>query len=373
MVVIVGAGLIGLAVARELATRGADVRVIDCGEAVRAASWAGAGMLAPYTEALESSDFEALCVRSLESYPRFVEELREASGIDAHLRLDGILEAAFTSAGAERLMERVAVLRARGVRATWLERQDAFRMEPALGALVTGAAFVEDEGQVDNRRLGRALLEACRRAGVRMTERAGALAVECDSRRVLGIRTAEGFISADAIVNAAGAWAGELDGVPASARIAVRPVKGQMLALALPRGLVQRVVWAPHAYLVPRIGGRVLVGATVEESGFDTRVTAGGIAGLLEGALEAMPALRDLAIVEAWAGLRPGSPDGLPFIGATQLQGYFVASGHFRNGILLTPATALAVADAVEGKPLLHGMEAFSPRRAKEAAAIAAK
>jgi glycine oxidase len=366
VVVVIGAGLIGLSIAYELAKRGADVRVIDAHEPAGAASWAGAGMLAPYTEALDCAAFEAFCVRSLGLYPSFVEELREESGVDAHLRLDGIVEAAYSEADVARLRASVAALGARKVPAAWLSRGEARGLEPALGPHLHGAAFVEGQGQVDNRRLGRALRAACERRGVRIVAQAGGLAVEADPRRILGIRTAQGFVAAETVVNAAGAWAGEVEGVPACARIPVRPVKGQMLALALPRGLVQRVVWVPQAYLVPRIDGRLLVGATVEESGFDVRVTAAGLNALLNGALAAMPALRDLAVSESWAGLRPGTPDGLPFLGATALQGYLVASGHYRNGILLAPASAVAIADAVEGKPPLHGAEAFSPLRSKE-------
>jgi glycine oxidase len=159
-----------------------------------------------------------------------------------------------------------------------------------------------------------------------------------------------------------------LDGVPERVVAPVRPIKGQMLALAMPRSFVQRVVWFPGGYAVPRTDGRLLIGATVEDAGFDTRVTADGVHLLLEAALRAMPSLGDLALVETWAGLRPGSADGLPFIGDTSLEGYFVAAGHYRNGILLTPATATLVADAVEGRPLPDYARACSPRRSEAAA-----
>jgi glycine oxidase len=362
MIVVVGAGLIGLGIAYELARRGATVRVIDEREPGRAASWAGAGMLAPYTEELTSPAYAAFCADSLQRYPAFVAAVQADGGVDARLRLDGIVEAAYDERGARRLQSEVAARAARGVAARWLDRETARMLEPALGPGVRGAALSEAEGHVDNRRLGRALEAACVALGVRIDAGAGRVAVEANARRVLGLRGPEGFIGADAVVNATGAWAAELEGVPEHARVAVRPVKGQMLALAIPRGLVRRVLWVPGAYLVPREDGRLLIGATVEEAGFDVRVTAAGLRSLLDAALAALPALGDLAVAETWAGLRPGSPDGLPFIGATALEGYIVASGHHRNGILLAPATAVAVADILTGSSA--GIEAFSPQRA---------
>jgi len=351
VIVIIGAGLIGLAIAFELATRGASVRVLDARAPGKAASWAGAGMLAPYTEALVSRSFEELCVRSLALYPRFVESVRAAGGVDARLRLDGVLEAAYDDAQERRLRAHAEALAARGVAARFLERDETRFMEPALGPGVRGAAYSAAEGSVDNRRLGRALQAACSALGVRIDAPGGDVALEADARRVLGVQTRAGFAAAQTVINAAGAWAGIVDGVPAHVRVPVTPVKGQMLALAMPRGLVRRVTWVPGAYLVPRDDGRLLIGATVENAGFDVRVTAAGIRALLDAALAALPVLGDLAVAETWAGLRPGTPDGLPYIGATALTGYVVATGHYRNGILLAPATARGVADLVEGRP----------------------
>lgn len=351
MIVIIGAGLIGLAIAFELATRGASVRVLDARAPGKAASWAGAGMLAPYTEALVSRSFEELCVRSLALYPRFVESVRAAGGVDARLRLNGVLEAAYDDAQERRLRAHAEALAARGVAARFLERDETRFLEPALGPGVRGAAYSAAEGSVDNRRLGRALQAACSALGVRIDAPGGEVALEADARRVLGVQTRAGFAAAQTVINAAGAWAGIVDGVPAHVRVPVTPVKGQMLALAMPRGLVRRVTWVPGAYLVPRDDGRLLIGATVENAGFDVRVTAAGTRALLDAALAALPVLGDLAVAETWAGLRPGTPDGLPYIGATALTGYVVATGHYRNGILLAPATARGVADLVEGRP----------------------
>jgi glycine oxidase len=348
-VVIAGAGLIGLAVAFELALRGATVRVFDTGEPGRAASWAGAGMLAPYTEAVDDLPFLDLCASSLDAYPAFVERIREAGGIDPKLYLDGIVHAAFDDAQFERLSSRVRELRADGIDCDLLDRAQTLALEPSLGANVVGASIVRREGSVDNRRLGRALLAACDKIGVLVSQVAH-IAVECDERRVLGVRTDRGFVPAGSVVNACGAWAGSLEGVPATCLPPVFPMKGQMLALAVPDGLIRKTVWVPGAYFVPRDDGRLLVGATVESEGFDTRVTAEGMHALLDAALAAAPALRGFTVAETWAGLRPGTPDGRPFIGATPLEGFYLATGHFRNGILLAAATATLVADAIQGE-----------------------
>jgi glycine oxidase len=346
-VVVVGAGLVGLSIAFELAERGANVRIYERAEPARAASWAGAGMLAPYTEHIANEMLLAFCASSLAQYPDFVARVAAASGIDAHLRLDGVLYAAFDEPGIDALTSEARTLQTRGVDCEMLDRSDALAAEPWLGAAVRGALLKRGEGQVDNRRLGRALVAACAARGATV-ERTSAIAVECDARRVLGVRTDCGFVAAAVVINACGAWAAQLDGVPRSCVPPVEPVKGQMLALAVPSGFVRRATWVPGVYLVPREDGRLLVGATVESEGFDERVTARGVHDLLQPALAAAPALGGFTVTESWAGLRPGTPDGLPFLGATPIGGFLLATGHYRNGILLAPATARSIADAID-------------------------
>jgi glycine oxidase len=345
-VIVVGAGLIGLAIAFELTERGASVRVFDRGAPGRAASWAGAGMLAPYTERVQNEALLAFCAASLSEYSSFVRRALDAGGVDAQLSLDGVLHAAFDERGAEALRRQARALRARGVANEELDRGATLAEAPWLGAGVAGGLLVRSEGRVDNRRLGRALVAACVARGARV-ERDASVAVECDSRRVLGVRTGRGFVPARAVVNACGAWSAALPGVPASCLPPVRPVKGQMLALASPAGLVRHATWLPDAYLVPRDDGRLLVGATSEAAGFDERVTADGVHRLLAGVLAVAPALAGFTLTESWAGLRPATPDGLPFLGPTPIEGLFLATGHYRNGILLAPATARAIADLI--------------------------
>jgi len=370
-VVIVGAGLIGLSIAFELAQRGATVRVYDRGEPGRAASWAGAGMLAPYTERITNAAFLGFCASSLTEYPAFVERIFAASGVDANLHLNGVLYAAFSEMELARLREHADSLNARGVECKMLDRRGALLLEPWLGARLVGGLLKRAEGHVDNRRLGRALVAACEASGVAI-ERNAHLWVECDPRRVLGVGSDRGFIAAGAVVNACGAWASQLAGVPQSCVPPVVPVKGQMVALAAPAGLVRRATWVPNAYLVPRDDGRLLIGATVEPGAPDERVTAAAINELLAAAIAAAPALGGFTPIESWTGLRPGTPDGLPVLGQTAIDGYFLATGHYRNGILLAPATARSIADAIEKSDSAE-LAPFSTARFGTEAALASR
>ena len=359
-VAIVGAGLIGLATAYELAKRGARVTVYDRDEPARAASWAGAGMLAPYSEELPDAAMLSFCRAALDDYPRFVDELRERTGVDARFVRAGTMHVALDDATFAALRARAATYAANGGDVDVLDRAGALAREPMVSKQCAGAAFVANEAQVDNRRLGRALTAACEALNVRF-ERVENVALEADARRVRGLRTPRGFAPASFVVNAAGAWAGELAGVPEHVRVPVRPVAGEMLALAVPAGAMRALVWLGHRYLVPRGDGRLLVGATVEERGFDARVTAGGVHDLLAAALAAAPALAPFALVETWAGLRPATPDGRPFLGETALAGYVVATGHYRNGILLAPASARLIAGTIAGGDAVP--TAFWPQR----------
>lgn len=347
-VLIVGAGLVGLAAAFELAQRGATVRVYDRGEPGRGASWAGAGMLAPYAERIGDAAMLELCVASLALYPAFVQRAVDASGVSVDVLLDGIAEAAFDARRLDELAVFASELGARGVACRLFDRAQTLLAEPALGKHVLGALVIEGQGYVDNRRLGRALLAACRAQGVLVHAPVADLTIECDTRRVLGVRTELGFAPATTVINAAGAWAAHIPGVPPIAVPAVTPVKGQMLALAVPDGFVRRATWVPGAYLVPRADGRLLIGATVEDVGFDERVTAGAIDALLRAALTAAPSLGAFTITESWAGLRPATPHGRAFIGPTAIDGLLLATGHYRNGILLAPVTAALLASFVE-------------------------
>jgi glycine oxidase len=347
MIVVIGSGLIGLSVAYELAKRGAEVRIVEAQDAEASASWSGAGRLAPFTDSEAGEQQELFLATALGLYQVFVKELHKRTGIDPFLRIDGTIELAYDQGAAKRLRDRAESLVARGIHAHWFEPEEVRRLEPALGPAIAGASLIEDEGHIDARELMRALRLACVDAGVQLEEQTGPVALEADARRVLGVRAGERFVAADEVVNAAGAWAGELQGVPPHVRLPIVPVKGQLLTFVPPRRPIARPVLAPGAYLIPRSDGTLLVGETESETGFDDSVDPAASRCLRDAAVRAVPALAEVAISRAWAGLRPRSPNGRPFIGATALEGYFVAAGHYRNAILLAPATALAVANVI--------------------------
>ncbi len=349
-VAILGGGIIGLSLAWELAQRGAQVTLFERDAPGHAASWAAGGMLAPYTEELTDPALRAFAIAALAKYPTFVEALQQASGIDVHWRLHGILEVAYDAVHAQRLKQRAEFLAAENVPSRLLHNdRDIAAYDPALARHAHVALLTEAEGQVDNRRLGRALTEAVERAGVTIRRHLSVESLVCNARRVQGVQTSLGFFAAATVINTLGSWAPTLGGVPEHLVAPVTPIKGQMLAVAMPHRYLQRVVWAAGVYLIPREDGRLLVGATVEQQGFDQRITAGGIHHLLHGLLQALPGASDFALNETWSGLRPQTPDGRPLLGRTELEGYVLATGHYRNGILLAPLTASVVADDLLG------------------------
>jgi glycine oxidase len=284
-------------------------------------------------------------------YQVFVKELHKRTGVDPHLLVDGIIEVAYDEAHATRLRERAESLIARGIHTHWLDRWEARDVEPALGPETLGASLIEDEGHIDIRELGRALRLACVDVGVRLEEQTGRVALRADERQALGIESGGTFVPAEAVVNAGGAWAGALDGVPPHVRIPVQPVKSQLLALQAPQRTLKRVVSAPGAYVIPRSDGTLVVGEiVVDESSVNGATDAAATQRLRAAAVRAIPALQELPVADVWTGLRPRTSNGRPFVGATALDRYFVAAGHDRNGILLAPATALAVANVIEGR-----------------------
>jgi glycine oxidase len=354
-VLIAGAGAIGLAIGWRLAQRGAHVTILERGAAGRGATWAAAGMLAAgiETEPGEDALFH-LNRRAQQDWPAFARDVTAASGIDPRLRLDGTLQVALTRDDVERLRA-ARTLHARfGVASEWLAGEAARALEPSLSPRVAAALRVAADGQVDNRRLGQALRAAFLGAGGTLHEGVEVRSLLREGGRVAGVESDGGIWRADRVVLATGAWSAAL--LPA---LPVRPVKGQMLALGMDpaRPLLRHVVWTQKAYLVPRDDGRLLVGATVEEAGFDDRMTAGGVLGLLESAWRALPTIEEAPIVEMWVGHRPGSRDDAPILDEVE-PGLIVACGHHRNGILLTPVTADLVADLVatgRADPLLAG------------------
>jgi len=358
-VVIVGAGVAGLATGWRLAQKGVRVTVIDRAQPGRGASWAAAGMIAAGAETGEATSPEAeLARRSRALWPDFAHEIEQLSGIAIGYAQDGALLVATTRQQAADFAQRAR----NSNELVALTDEEARKMEPRLGGDVCGALLATKDARVDNRKLGDALTLCLRKAGGRIVPNDPVMRIDPDGARGIQVCTSFGIYEADAVVLAAGAWSGQVPGLPAGALPPVRPFKGEMVSLRPPRdaALPQRVVWGHDIYLVPR-GNRLLVGATLEDAGFDTRITAKALDWLAERAVALMPELRKWRIEEHWAGLRPASPDGLPILGPSAIEGLYVASGQHRNGILFAPSVAEILSRAVLERS--EGPKAFDPRR----------
>lgn len=370
-VVVIGGGIIGSAVARELALRGKRVTVLDRERPGLAATWAAGGMLSPLSDATREGPFLDLAAGSLDRYPEFVEAVEDASGLDVEYRTDGKLVVASNEAETDRLAASYRWQRDAGQRVEWHDAESARRLEPNLGDAVQAAVLLLDDHRVDNRRLGHALWAAAGAAGARYRIGVEAVGIERSGgtgARVEGVRLADGErIAAEQVVVAAGAWSGRIQGLPR--RLPVIPVRGEMIAVRAMPPVPRHVIEHGRGYLIPRGSGRLLIGATAERAGFRAEATAGGVAELLPAAIAVVPALAEAPILESWAGLRPGTPDDLPILGEDdELPGLVYATGHFRNGILLAPITAELIADLMtDGEPALP-LEPFAPGRFAAAA-----
>ena len=365
-VAVVGGGLIGLAVAWRAQARGLSVCVLDRAELGAATSRVSAGMLAPISEA--DAGERALLRLGLDSarqWPAFAAELEEHAGIGVDLRTHGTLLVARDRDEAEALERELALRRRFDLRAERLRPSQARRLEPALAPTVRLALDVPDDHAVDPRLTVAALARAAERAGAVL--RAGAEVVAIEPGEAVRLRDGERVAAAQVVI-AAGPWSGALDAVPEAARVPVRPVKGQSLRLrdAAGMGLTERVVRWDGGYLVPRSDGRYVLGATVEERGFDTGMTAGGVHDLLRDASELVPGVLELEVEELLAGLRPGTPDNTPIIGRSPVVPELVwATGHYRNGALLAPVTADLVVAELLGEPDRPGLLARPLRRGR--------
>jgi glycine oxidase len=348
VIAIVGGGIIGLSVGWYLASRGVKTIVYDRGEAGRAATWASAGMLAPNLEAEPGEEkLLPLLLEGRRMWEDFARLLEEASSMAVNYRREGTLSIALTWDDMERLRFQLGFQKSLGLDVELIDGERVLEMEPSINRNVMAALYSGSDHQVDNRRVAQALKSAYLRSGGVLRERVAVDSVVVEGGRVLGISTEAGFERAEAVVLAAGAWSRELDGIPEKLKPPVRPVKGQMLSLKTnPNNpLISHVIWGPvrnwgPVYMVPRLDGHLILGTTVEEMGFDTSVTAGGLMNILRGCWEILPSIVDLPIDEVWAGLRPGSRDDAPILGPTPVEGLIMATGHFRNGILLAPITA---------------------------------
>ena len=372
--IIIGGGVIGLSIGWRLAQAGRGVIVVERDHIGQGASRAAAGMLAAGIETEPSEEgLLPLTSAAQEIWPQFAAALESASQQKLYYRSEGSLVVALNRDEREWL-QRLARFQGKcGVELEFLTPSEARQREPALSPNVTAAVYSRHDHQVENRALAPALAVAMVRAGGKIIEQSAARLL-CDDGRCVGVelRHQNGThqeIKAERVILAAGAWSHDLPGLPLTARPPVRPIKGQMVALMMDKAalLLNHVVWTQNTYLVPRHDGRLIIGATVEERGFDPHVTAGGMYALLEACWRALPACEDLPIAESWVGFRPGSPDDAPIMGEISpglgADGLVFATAHHRNGILLTPITAQLVADF-----LLHGLtpplwQKYAPQR----------
>lgn len=333
--IIVGGGIIGLSLSLALRKRGLHLLVVERGEPGHEASHAAAGMLADCLDETPGA-LQPLATASARMYPEFVEELHDASGINPDLRDQGTIVLAAT------------------------HEKDLIDVSRRESCLVTNGleGSYSPERSVDPRALAAAALQAAKHRAIDIASGTEVTDLLTDGKKVTGVATTRSEYAAPIVVNCAGAWAGKIS----AHHFPTRPVKGQMLSVAA-HNVLQHVVRATDVYLVPRSDGRILIGATVEEAGFDKRTVPDTIRRLRDAAVRLIPRLADARILEDWAGLRPGTPDDLPILGATDTPGYFVATGHFRNGILLAPVTAEAMAELITGSKCSYDLSAFSPSR----------
>jgi glycine oxidase len=358
-VVIIGAGVAGLSIGWRLRQAGVAVTILERAQPAMGATWAAAGMLAATAEYEGAQSPEAaLAYRARRLWPDFAREIEAASGIGIGYRPRGALMVAMNRQEAATQAARATA----DCDVKPLTAEQARTMEPMLASQIAGALWAAKESDVDNRALGQALVQAFVRAGGTLAGDEAVVQIETRAGRAIAARTPFGLYEADAFILAAGAWSGLVEGLPPEAAPPVKPIKGEMLALAPPKGvaLPSHVVWGNEVYLVPR-DDRLLIGATSQDVGFDTGLTDAARDWLSSHALALIPNLRDWKIAEHWCSLRPGSPDGLPMLGPSAVSGLFVATGQYRNGILFAPVVADILSALVLGRPV--DFAAFDPRR----------
>ncbi len=348
-IAIIGGGVIGLSIGWQLLRNGQQVEIYDSNKAGKAASWVSAGMLAPVSEAgFEEMELLNLNLESIKQFPKFAEELKEDSGIDIDFRTEGTMMIAVDRDQAEQLRRLYEFRKKIELPVEWLTGSEAREREPELSPAIKSAVWIPNDYQVDNRNLILALIEAVKKRGGTIHEHTPVESVSVTNDSISGITINGEEKTIKRVVLANGAWAREMKGLPDNVRPPVRPVKGQILTLRMTKEFtLQKVLRSPKVYFAPKKDGRLIVGATVEEKGFETFPTAGGVKYILEEAWEAVPGIYDLPLEEINVGFRPSSRDNEPIISDTPVKGLYIATGHYRHGILLTPVTAYEMAGII--------------------------
>jgi glycine oxidase len=367
-VIVVGGGIVGSAIAWQLAQSKLRVALLDRQNPGREASWAAAGMLSPAPDSPSAIPLVPLGRASLSLYPQFVSEIEEISGQRAGLRRDGAIEVLFSEDAERQLSTLVALHRGLGLPTEPLPIDEARKLEPALGREARAAAWMEYEGFVDPRALTEAVLAAAGASGVELLTNEKVTQITGEAGRCNGVTTASDKFGAGQVVLAAGAFSAKIEGF--SPHVAVRPIRGQMVALSNSAVPLRHVLRSERGYLVPREAAspqRIVAGSTLEDAGFEKRVTPGGLEGIFSAAQELVPALAGAEVLETWCGLRPDTPDHLPLLGPSRLAGLTIATGHYRNGILLAPITAKLVREWITEQRVSMDWQIFDPLRFSEA------
>lgn len=363
-IAVVGGGIIGCTIANELAAEGKNVVVVERGQLCAEASWAAAGMLAPYAETVHGLKecMHNLMLTSHKMYPEFVAKLEKDTGIDVGLQRQGSLLLALDYPETKMLAGLFERSNQNGYSAEALTTAEIHIRQPELVSSVEAGLYFPHDCHVRARLLGRAVISSAQKKGVQFKTGVPITAFRIKDNHITGIETATGVISAESFVLAAGAWSGGL--LAASEQmLPVRPIRGQMVQLQVQTQFINQLTHSGNCYLVPWPDGRLLVGATMENVGFDKAVTAGGLNHLLTAATKVFPKLSDAPVKQSWAGLRPDTRDNMPIIGRGHLENLIIATGHFRNGILLAPVTAKLVLQILKDETSLMPLIDFSPSR----------
>jgi glycine oxidase len=365
---IVGAGIIGLSIARELHKRGEkNIVLLERGTVGSEASWAAAGMLSPQAEAHEADSFFRLCLLSRDEYPAFAAELLDETGVDVELDRTGTVCAAFSREEATELSKRFEWQSKAGLEVAKLTGSDIRKLEPNLSESIREALLFKGDWQVENRKVVEALVEFARRNLIEIREQTDVRKLWIEHGKAVGVKTAQGNIRCGRIILTAGAWTSLIKPLA----VEVKPIRGQMICFRPKNPPLKHVIYGAGGYLVPRRDGRILAGATVEDVGFDKSVTESAVKSLNSIALEILPALDNLKITERWSGLRPFCSDGFPVLGGLLgIDNVTLATGHYRNGILLAPVTANIMADHLSGIDSEYLKEFGAERFANESAQV---
>ena len=370
-VIVVGGGVIGVSIALELAAQKLGVVVLDRQQLGREASWAAAGMLSPGPDSPDALPLVPLAKESMRLYPEFIASVEELSGRTTAFARKGVIEVFTAPHGESERDKMIAEHLSLGLAIEPVAPDVARKAEPALGPAVRAAAWLPQEATLDPRMLMDALLAAAGVRGVEIQADSPVDGVVLDGNHCTGIVTRGTNISAKCVVVAAGCFSGAIDWLGRYAP--ARPIRGQLLALESKNVPLGRTLRSNKAYLVPRPNGRIIAGSTLEDAGFEKYVTPAGVRKILDGVLELAPAFANAQLVDAWAGLRPGTPDHLPVLGPTDIRGLYIATGHYRNGILLAPATAKLLSMWILGRKPELDTERFSPLRFSDAKPSSAK